>query len=171
MALLSFSFLLGQRKSRIEMSYRLREATTQDIDQIRVLLPRLASFDLPKRRKPEHLWRGDEEMMLRWVDGREPTLHAWVAAEDEAVLGVVVIRMGEELLSHEPSAHLEILAVAHGAEGRGIGKALVTAAEHGARDNGARSMTLHVFGLNTRAREVYEKLGFEGELLRYIKDL
>ena len=73
--------------------------------------------------------------------------------------GLAVIRLREELLSHEPSAHLEVLTVAEGAEGRGIGKALVRAAEEGARDRGALSMSLHVFGVNTRARRVYEKLG------------
>jgi len=153
------------------MGYRVREATVEDIEPIRALLPRLAAFELPQRRSPEDLWRGDEEMLLRWVDGREPSLYSWIAVSEDSVLGVVVIRLRDELLSHEPGAHLEVLAVAYGAEGRGIGQALVRAAEHGARDKGAHSMTLHVFGVNTRARGMYEKLGYDGELLRYIKEL
>lgn len=153
------------------MTYRIREATAADIESIRTLLPRLAAFEVPQRRSPEDLWRGDEKMLLRWVDGQEPTLSAWIAVTEESILGVVVIRLSEELLSHEPSAHLEILAVADGAEGRGIGTALVSAAEQGAQDKGARSMTLHVFGVNTRARKMYERLGYDGELLRYIKEL
>ncbi len=32
-------------------------------------------------------------------------------------------------------------------------------------------MTLHVFGANVRARGMYEKLGYDGELIRYIKEL
>ncbi len=154
------------------MSYRIREASPADLDAIRRLLPRLAAFDLPARRAPEDLWRGDEEMLLRWRDGREPDLVAHVAVDsDDSILGIAVTRLRKELLSEAPSAHLEILAVAETAEGRGMGKALVTAAEAAVRGRGAETMTLHVFGVNTRARRMYEKLGYDGELIRYIKDL
>ena len=154
------------------MSYRIRKALPSDLDAIRPLLPRLAAFDLPPRRAPEDLWRSDEEMLLRWQRDEEPGLVAHLAVDEaESVLGVAVARLGEELLSHEPSAHLEVLVVADGMEGRGIGKALIVAAERSARDRGARTMTLHVFGTNTRARGIYEQLGYDGELLRYIKEL
>ena len=154
------------------MSYRVRAATPADLEAIRALLPRLAEFDIPERRAPEDLWRGDEQMLLRWRDGGEPKLLAHVAeGTDGAVLGVAIARLREELLSHDPSAHLEILAVATGAEGQGIGGALTTAIEENARARGAETMTLHVFGVNTRARRLYEKLGYEGELIRYIKEL
>jgi ribosomal protein S18 acetylase RimI-like enzyme len=154
------------------MSYRIRAATTSDVEAMRALLPRLAAFDLPPRRAPEDLWRGDEEMLLGWQRGEEPELMAHLAVDEaDSVLGVVVVRLGDELLSHEPSAHLEVLAVAQGMEGRGIGKALIDEAERSARECGARSMTLHVFGKNTRARRIYERLGYDGELIRYIKGL
>ncbi|MCP3959804.1 MAG: GNAT family N-acetyltransferase [bacterium] len=154
------------------MSYRIREATPGDLGAIRPLLPRLAAFDLPERRAPEDLWRGDEEMLLKWQEGQEPHLTAHVAVDGgDAILGISVMRLRPELLSSEPSAHLEVLAVAEGAEGQGIGKALVGEAEKAARASGARTMTLHVFGVNRRARGMYEKLGYDGELVRYIKDL
>ncbi len=154
------------------MSYRVREASPADVEAMRRLMPRLAAFDLPARRAPGDLWRDDEKMLLRWQDGGEPDLFAHVAVgSDGQVLGLAVSRLRDELLSHAPSAHLEALAVAEEAEGRGIGQALVTAAERGARARGAETMTLHVFGVNNRARGMYEKLGYDGELLRYIKEL
>ncbi len=146
------------------MSYRIRQASPGDAEAMRSLLPRLAAFDLPERRSPEDLWRGDEQMLLRWLDGQEPTLVAHVAVDlDDRIQGVAVIRLGKELLNHCPSAHLEVLAVAREAEGRGIGKALMAAAEKTAQSLGAETMTLHVFGMNTRARGMYEKLGYDGE--------
>ncbi len=154
------------------MSYSIRDASTDDLDAIRQLLPRLAAFDLPERRAPEDLWRGDEKMLVHWLYGGEPDLFAHVAVDGgDRILGVAVTRLREELLSSAPSAHLETLAVAKEAEGRGMGKALVRAAEETARARGAETMTLHVFGVNTRARGMYEKLGYDGELIRYIKDL
>ena len=56
-------------------------------------------------------------------------------------------------------------------EGRGIAKALLAMAETAARDLGAGSMSLHVFAVNARARGLYERAGYDGELMRYIKHL
>ena len=64
-----------------------------------------------------------------------------------------------------------MLAVAPEAEGHGIGSALITATEALARDLGAESITLHVFGRNRRARGVYERLGYDPELIRHFKIL
>jgi ribosomal protein S18 acetylase RimI-like enzyme len=82
-----------------------------------------------------------------------------------------MVTLRPELLSQEPSAHLEALAVADGVEGQGIGQMLLKAAEAGAAANGAKTMTLHVFATNTRARKLYERFGYDGELVRYIKPI
>lgn len=76
-----------------------------------------------------------------------------------------------ELLSHEPSAHLEALAVGEGAEGMGIGGALIAATEEEARARGALSITLHVFTRNHRARKVYKRAGYDEELIRCTKQI
>jgi ribosomal protein S18 acetylase RimI-like enzyme len=66
---------------------------------------------------------------------------------------------------------LEVIVVRDDAEGQGIGKALIGVIERAVQERGARSVTLHVFATNTRARAVYERLGYSGELIRYIKHL
>ncbi len=57
-------------------------------------------------------------------------------------------------------------AVVPAARGRGIGSALLYAAEAHARRRGARKLSLRVFGTNTTARRMYERHGFvvEGTL-------
>ena len=113
------------------VSYRIRTATISDVETIRALLPRLAAFDLPSRRAPEDLWRSDEKMLMAWQRGEEPNMIAHVAVEETGVvLGVVLVRLGGELLSHEPSAHLEVLVVAEGEEGQNRYRSLFR------RDNG-----------------------------------
>ena len=152
------------------MTYHIRAATVAEIGEILSLFPRLAAFEIPATRAAEDLWRGDAELLRQWGDGLAPACLVQVAVGDgDAILGVALAQLREELLSHAPSAHLEVLVVRGDAEGRGIGQALVQAAERAVRDQGALSMTLHVFASNTRARAVYERLGFEGELIRYIK--
>jgi len=154
------------------LSHLVREAREADVAAIQGLLPRLASFPIPSRREPEHLWRGDEALLLSWARGEVPTCLVHVA-EDESgsIVGVTIVSLRGELLSGDPSAHLEVLAVSQGSEGRGIGTSLMAAAEAAAIERGATSMTLHVFASNERARLLYERLGYDGELMRYIKDL
>ena len=154
------------------MSFQIRRAANDDCDAIMALMPRLASFDVPKSRNPVDLWRSDAAIFKRWLDGEAAECLVHVAVDDaKNVLGFTLVSLRPELLSHEPSAHLEAIAVSEEAQGTGVGQALLTAAENEAKANGAKTMTLHVFAVNTRARGFYEKSGYDGELLRYIKEL
>ncbi|MEM9688871.1 MAG: GNAT family N-acetyltransferase [Pseudomonadota bacterium] len=148
---------------------RIRAAVSADIDAILGLMPRLAMFELPAERDPRDLWRHDAETAKRWANGEAPSCRIHVADADGRVIGLAMVTLRPELLSEAPSAHLEAIAVSDGFEGLGVGKRLMQAAEQDARDQGAESMTLHVFARNERARALYERRGFDGELMRYIK--
>ena len=152
------------------MTYKVRNAEKSDGEAALALLPRLASFELPVSRNPEHLWIHDAALLRQWLAGETDNCFVHVAEEEGGkIIGVAMTTTKPEILSHEPSAHLEALAVAVGAEGQGVGRQLLDAAETCAIEHGAQSMTLHVFAVNTRARSLYEKAGFDGELMRYIK--
>ncbi len=133
------------------------------------LLPRLASFEVPEHRNPEHLWRSDEKLLLRWFDGEAPQCFAQVAEQEGAVVGLTLVSIKPELLSGEPSAHIEAIAVSPNAEGRGIAHALLEACEAEAKNRGAQSITLHVFGANLRARAFYQRNDYDEELIRCSK--
>ena len=154
------------------MTPPIRPATPSDVDAILQLFPRLAAFPIPPERRPEDLWRGDAELLRQWGTGEAPQCLVFVAVgAAQAIVGVALAQLREELISHEPSAHLEVLVVRADAEGRGIGQRLIEETKRAVRIRGAVSLTLHVFARNTRARAVYERLGFSGELIRYIKFL
>ncbi len=154
------------------MSFQVRRAAYEDGEAILALMPRLAAFNVPKSRNPLDLWRSDAAMLQRWLDGEAEECLVHVAVDDaQKMLGFTLVSLCPELLSHEPSAHLEAIAVGQGAEGMGVGQALLAAAEIEAKSHGAKTITLHVFASNTRAREFYERSGYDGELLRYIKKL
>jgi ribosomal protein S18 acetylase RimI-like enzyme len=162
--------VLSFEEVRSFMTYQIRRATPADLDPILELFPRLAAFDLPANRSAEDLWRGDAELLRRWSTGQAPQCLVYVAvASEQAIIGIAMAQLREELLSHAPSAHLEVLVVRDGAEGQGIGKALIETIEQAVREQGALSVTLHVFVTNMRARALYERLGYGGELVRYIK--
>ena len=150
----------------------ITEASHQHIDDILSLLHRLASFPIPARRRPEHLWSGDAELLRSWADGGLPEALVKVAQNPQGeVLGVAFAQLRPEALSQLPAAHLEVLAVAEKAEGMGVGRALMDAVERASRALGAKAMTLNVFVSNEKARGFYRHLGYDEELLRCIKEL
>ena len=151
--------------------YTIVDADASHGDAMLALMPRLADYDIPPTRNPDDLWRHDAEILREWLAGRESCIVHAALDDDGAVIGFSLVRLRSELLSHEPSAHLEALALDRRAEGRGIAQALLARAERAARQQGALSMTLHVFAVNTRARKLYERAGYDGELMRYIKHL
>jgi ribosomal protein S18 acetylase RimI-like enzyme len=153
------------------VNFEVRDAQRTDGDSMLALMPRLADFDVPESRNPEHLWGDDAMLLRRWLDGKEECLVHVAVTNDQRVLGFTLVRLRPEALSHEPSAHLEAIAVDETAEGKGVARSLLDKAECSAREQGATSMTLHVFSTNTRAREFYERGGYCGELIRYIKEI
>lgn len=151
--------------------FEIIDADKSHGDAILALMPRLADYDVPASRNPSNLWEHDAEMLRQWMCGEaECLVHVAVDGEG-AVLGFSMVTLRPELLSHEPSAHLEAIALDASAEGRGIAKALLAIAEKSAQAHGALTMTLHVFAVNERARGLYERAGYDGELMRYIKPL
>jgi ribosomal protein S18 acetylase RimI-like enzyme len=154
------------------MPFTIRFATAADASAIRVLLPRLAAFTLPTHRQAEHLWESDAELLDQWATGMRPDVFVQVAHDhDNSVVGATITSLRPEPLSHAPSAHLEVLVVDDSVAGQGIGSALLREMERESRTRGATYITLHVFANNARARALYERSGFDGELLRYIKPL
>ena len=151
--------------------FRVRPGRPDDAEAVLALMPRLADFDVPSRRNPEHLWKDDAALFRQWVAGEVECIVHVADDADGNVLGFSMVRLRPELLSHEPSAHLEAIALDEQAEGKGVAKALLGAAEKEAAARGALTMTLHVFANNARARGFYERAGYDGELMRYIKTL
>jgi uncharacterized protein (DUF924 family)/ribosomal protein S18 acetylase RimI-like enzyme len=154
------------------MKYELRDAVAGDFAAIEELLPRLAEFELPPGRRPEHLWSGDGQLYAAFFAGERPECIARVAVDAAGrVVGSALVTLRPEMLSGAPSAHLEALMIARSEEGRGLGRRLLDDASAQAAARGARSMTLHVFANNRRARRLYEGAGFSGEMLRYSRSL
>ncbi|MEE4361972.1 MAG: GNAT family N-acetyltransferase [Pseudomonadales bacterium] len=149
---------------------RIRPGTPDDLDAMLALLPRLAEFELPEGRAAEDLWRGDAQTLERWARQGDDDCIVLVAEDDRhGVVGVALVRLQPEFMNRTPSAHLEAIAIARVADGHGLGRRLLAEAEAAAVRRGAGSMTLHVFANNERARSVYDRHGYAGELLRYVK--
>ena len=154
------------------MSHEIRPGRLADVDAIAKMLPDLANFEMVEGRNPRDLWEGDLATLHRWRDGMEPSLMVHVAESAAGgVDGFTMVRLREEPMSHEASSHLEAIVVHENARGAGLGKKLLINAEQRAKSAGAKTITLHVFEKNERARAVYRKSGYVEEMIRDIKVL
>jgi ribosomal protein S18 acetylase RimI-like enzyme len=89
-----------------------------------------------------------------------PTARAWLAFEDDDAVGVCVGFIGYSTFHARPLLNIHDLAVLRGQRGRGIGRALLAAAEEHARATGCCKLTLEVLEDNQPARRLYERCGF-----------
>jgi len=107
-------------------------------------------------------WRtvAEERRYLRALR-RHPHAMVFVAEENGAVVG----RLSISRDPHPASSHVADLGlmVARGHRRRGVGAALLRAAERWASGAGVEKLELHVFPHNTPAIALYEKLGYATE--------
>lgn len=110
-------------------------------------------------------WRSaSEERRYLRAQRRHPDAAVLVAEVPEGIIGRLSITRDP----HPASEHVADLGlmVAQGYRRRGIGRALMRAAEDWARNGGVRKIELHVFPHNIAALALYESLGYEREGLR-----
>ncbi len=151
----------------------IRPAQATDADAVLALLPLLASFPIAADRNAEDLWRHDAALFKRWLNNDAPEAMVHVAIGDTSgeLAGLAITSMRAELLSGEPSAHLEALVINPNYRRRGLAKKLISLGEQEAKARGAQSITLHVFGSNEKARALYASHGYTEELIRARKPL
>jgi len=150
----------------------IRPAVRADEAFLFALTGRLADFDVPPWRTPKEIADADHAI-LRDALHRPSGDTAILVAEEPAgtPAGFVFVSTNVDYFTHARHAHVEVLAVSPGQERRGIGRALLKAAEQWAADRGDGQITLNVWWQNTRARAVYDRLGYQPETIHFRKDL
>lgn len=149
----------------------IRTGREADREAILGLTPRLGDFPVPPGRTAEEIGRADQHLILEAL--RQPAPECWlgVAELDQRVVGFVLVWEREDYFTHEALAHVEDLAIDTGAEGRGVARSLMEAAEAWASGRGYRRITLNVWAQNLRAIGLYQHLGYAPETVHYRKDL
>ena len=87
------------------------------------------------------------------------------------IAGVVLLETRRDYFTDLTHGYVSILAVAREAEGQGVGRVLLQAAEDWGRANGFTKLTLAVFVANRRARDFYDRQGWRPELETWYKKL
>jgi GNAT superfamily N-acetyltransferase len=149
----------------------IRPGAAADRDFVIETAERLAAFGPPSWRSPREVVAGEVRCLDDFFDGRLKGSALFIAEQDSVTLGFAFLEPAVDYFSGEKHGHLGMIAVVAEAEGRGAGAALMRAAEHWARAAGYTKLTLNVFEGNLRARQVYERFGYQVETLRYVKAL
>ncbi len=89
-----------------------------------------------------------------------PHYIGWLAFEGEQPVGLVNAFEGLSTFKARPLLNIHDIAVTRSHQGRGIGRALLQAAEAHARETGCCKLTLEVLHGNRRAIRLYGKFGF-----------
>ena len=152
-------------------SVRIRDAQHGGREFIIGLVPELLAFDSPPPwRDRQHMTAIDVRAISGALDGTSQGTRVFVAEEARGHgLGFVHLCEGEDYYGGA-CGHAGDIVVAPAARGRGVGRALLAAAERWAREQGYRMLTLNVFLKNEKARALYEDLGYEAETVRHVKN-
>ena len=153
-------------------SLTIRPARPGDRDWILSLAPRLHEFGPPPWRPRDVMDRAVTASIDGALTTPEPDQTVLVAEGGaREPVGFVHLHAATDFHTGERHGHVSDIVVAPGAEGCGVGAALMAAAEDWARARGFRLLTLHVFEGNTRARALYERLGYRLDIVKMLKTL
>lgn len=154
------------------MTLRIRPYEPADREFILSLVGRFSAFEVPGWRRVEDVDRTNRASFEGALDEPAPD-SAIFLAEDEngAPAGFIHLQTQNDYFSGEAHGYISDIAVAPAFEGRGAGRLLLETAEDWARSKDYSLLTLYVFAGNTHARQVYEKFGFQQEVIKYGKTL
>jgi len=151
---------------------RVRPAAAADRDWILAHAPRLHDFGPPPYRPRDVMDRAVVASIDEALAGSRADATVLVAADASGSrLGFIHLHAAHDFFTGEEHGHVSDIVVAAEAEGRGVGQALMAAAEEWGRARGYRLLSLHVFDGNARAREFYRRLGYGADIVKLVKPL
>lgn len=151
---------------------RIRPAVEKDWPFIHGLVPQLLAFGPPAWRDRREMIDTDTQVIGDTLAGRMAGAEVLIAEETEgSPLGFIHLVGDRDYYLQDVCGHVADIVVAPKARGRGVGRALLAAAERWSRDRGYRMLTLNVFVENRGPQSLYEAAGFHAEAIKYVKPL
>jgi ribosomal protein S18 acetylase RimI-like enzyme len=149
----------------------IRLATDTDREFIFALSPRLAEVATLPWHNDKVVQKMHDDYFAEVFANSSPLQATFIAEQNKVALGFIHTRSHQDDVSGEACGTVPLLGVSPKAQGLGVGKALIAAAEQWAKTQGYRLLHLEVFANNDKAQGFYQKLGFEAEILHLIKEI
>ena len=152
------------------MTIHIRTFKPTDADFILSLVSRFSEFEVPNWRSNHEIDNANHASLQKAMDVPEPDSIIFVAEDEKGTpAGFVHLQIQTDYFNGEKHAYISDLAVDKSFEGQGIVSLLLDKAEEWVLLKGYRLLTLYVFAGNKHARRLYEKRGFEQEVIKYVK--
>ena len=152
-------------------TFSIRPGQPADQAQILAIADRLAAFN-PTTRSAVEIVSRERRALAEALTRPAPGSALFVAEDPQLGLaGILLLESRRDYFTDELHGHVAILAVVPEAEGRGLGRELLKAAEDWGRAQHFQRLTLAVFVDNRRATEFYARQGWQAELATYFKNL
>jgi GNAT superfamily N-acetyltransferase len=149
----------------------IRDAERADYDFIFKLSPDLA-------KAADLTWHSDaivakmqDDYIAQMLNQTTVNNITLIAEKGGVSLGFIYACEHQDSISNEACGTVPLLAVTKQAQGIGVGKLLMKAAEKWSKQQGYRLLHLEVFANNEKAKGFYNNLGFESETLHMVKPL
>ncbi len=145
---------------------------SRDADFVLALASQLVAFGPPPWHGLRQMVETDSLVIGRAIGGLSAGASVLVAEDSGGKrLGFVHVCDETDYYTRRECGHIADVVVAPEARERGVGEALIAAAERWARARRHSLLTLNVFIENTHARALYKRTGFGAETVRSIKEL
>jgi len=151
----------------------IRQALPSDATFVSGLSPRLSGVPGPSWHDLAAMEGFQDRYMAATFSPAELEGASTLIAEtaDGRRLGYIHVRPGKDGVSDEPCGYVSLLALDKGAEGTGVARRLMEAAEDWARARCYRLLSLDVFADNRRAIDFYRRGSFKRETIHMVKPL
>lgn len=106
----------------------------------------------------------------RFFDAYEP-MHAMVAEQDGALVGLVHYLFHRSTISIAPNCYLQDLFTSESARGKGVGRKLIEAVYEQARLAGLNRVYWHTHATNSTAMRLYDQVATHSGFVVYRKDM
>ncbi len=154
------------------MKISIRAYQSSDREFILALASRFSEFALPEWRSSEEIDRTNTTTLEQALQQTTPGSAIFIAeAENGSPAGFIHLQTEKDYFNNKEYGYISDLAVDRAFEGRGMGRALLETAEDWARKKGYQLLALYVFAGNEHARQVYERYGFQQEVIKYVKPI
>lgn len=154
----------------VQTAIVIRPATAHDYPFIYSLSSRLAMVaELPGRSEAELQAFQDRHMEAAFARQGDKSATLVAAMPSGPVLGFIHLEQAPDPVTNVPAGYVSMIAVVPEAEGQGIARKLMAAAEDWARQHKFRCLSLDVFASNDRARRFYDLLGFHADSVKLYK--
>ena len=149
----------------------IRQSQAKDREFILALSPRLAEVAHLQWHNDNVVQKMQDDYIIAMLSQTDVPCITLVAENSGAMLGFIHVSQHQDSISGELCGTVPLLAVSPAAQGQGVGKLLIQAAESWAKENSYRLLHLEVFANNTKAHNFYQGVGFQAETLHMIKTL